>query len=156
MLYLSECLSVVCSGMLNNTCVSPMWSYLYRNFVKMIWWCTCGCYISCSLKYLNVAMVTVLKNVTNVITAVGEMYIFNKHHDSRVWTALLLMVYARSLNMISLLRFILYILCFRCRLDIGLYVGEIESNRVVSYSSMCIAFCYCSLHLSCMLLLCCS
>ncbi|KAH0724512.1 hypothetical protein KY284_000377 [Solanum tuberosum] len=45
-----------------------------------------------SLKYLNVAMVTVLKNVTNVITAVGEMYIFNKHHDSRVWTALLLMI----------------------------------------------------------------
>ncbi|XP_019058830.1 PREDICTED: GDP-mannose transporter GONST1-like isoform X2 [Tarenaya hassleriana] len=45
-----------------------------------------------SLKYINVAMVTVLKNVTNVITAVGEMYIFNKHHDSRVWSALFLMI----------------------------------------------------------------
>ncbi|PHU29639.1 hypothetical protein BC332_01732, partial [Capsicum chinense] len=45
-----------------------------------------------SLKYLNVAMVTVLKNVTNVITAVGEMYIFNRHHVTRVWTALLLMI----------------------------------------------------------------
>lgn len=45
-----------------------------------------------SLKYINVAMVTVLKNVTNVITAVGEMYLFNKHHDSRVWTALFLMI----------------------------------------------------------------
>ncbi|XP_010530592.1 PREDICTED: GDP-mannose transporter GONST1 isoform X4 [Tarenaya hassleriana] len=45
-----------------------------------------------SLKYINVAMVTVLKNVTNVITAVGEMYIFNKHHESRVWTALFLMI----------------------------------------------------------------
>lgn len=46
----------------------------------------------CSLKYINVAMVTVLKNVTNVITAVGEMYLFSKDHDSRVWAALFLMV----------------------------------------------------------------
>ncbi|KAL6228002.1 hypothetical protein ACLB2K_001956 [Fragaria x ananassa] len=45
-----------------------------------------------SLKYINVAMVTVLKNVTNVITAVGEMYLFQKHHDSRVWAALCLMI----------------------------------------------------------------
>ncbi|KAB2085520.1 hypothetical protein ERO13_A05G384600v2 [Gossypium hirsutum] len=45
-----------------------------------------------SLKYINVAMVTVLKNVTNVITAVGEMYLFKKHHDSRVWAALFLMI----------------------------------------------------------------
>ncbi|XP_030499462.1 GDP-mannose transporter GONST1 isoform X2 [Cannabis sativa] len=37
-------------------------------------------------------MVTVLKNVTNVITAVGEMYLFSKHHESRVWTALFLMI----------------------------------------------------------------
>ncbi|KAK6922816.1 hypothetical protein RJ641_011120, partial [Dillenia turbinata] len=45
-----------------------------------------------SLKYINVAMVTVLKNVTNVITAVGEMYLFNKYHDNRVWAALFLMI----------------------------------------------------------------
>ncbi|XP_006362304.1 GDP-mannose transporter GONST1 isoform X2 [Solanum tuberosum] len=45
-----------------------------------------------SLKYINVAMVTVLKNVTNVITAVGEMYLFNKTHDNKVWTALFLMI----------------------------------------------------------------
>lgn len=45
-----------------------------------------------SLKYINVAMVTVLKNVTNVMTAVGEMYLFNKRHDSRVWAALFLMI----------------------------------------------------------------
>ncbi|XP_047315741.1 GDP-mannose transporter GONST1-like [Impatiens glandulifera] len=45
-----------------------------------------------SLKYINVAMVTVLKNITNVITAVGEMYLFNKHHDNRVWAALFLMI----------------------------------------------------------------
>lgn len=45
-----------------------------------------------SLKYINVAMVTVLKNVTNVITALGEMYLFKKHHESRVWAALMLMI----------------------------------------------------------------
>lgn len=45
-----------------------------------------------SLKYINVAMVTVLKNVTNVITALGEMYLFSKHHDNRVWAALFLMI----------------------------------------------------------------
>lgn len=45
-----------------------------------------------SLKYINVAMVTVLKNVTNVITALGEMYLFSKHHDNKVWTALFLMI----------------------------------------------------------------
>lgn len=45
-----------------------------------------------SLKYINVAMVTVLKNVTNVITAVGEMYLFSKRHDKRVWASLFLMI----------------------------------------------------------------
>ncbi|KAL3850184.1 hypothetical protein ACJIZ3_012066 [Penstemon smallii] len=45
-----------------------------------------------SLKYINVAMVTVLKNVTNVMTAVGEMYLFNKHHENKVWAALFLMI----------------------------------------------------------------
>ncbi|CAL9130785.1 unnamed protein product [Musa textilis] len=47
-----------------------------------------------SLKYINVAMVTVLKNVTNVITALGETYLFMKHHDKKVWTALFLMVHS--------------------------------------------------------------
>lgn len=45
-----------------------------------------------SLRYINVAMVTVLKNVTNVITAIGEMYLFNKHHDNSVWASLFLMI----------------------------------------------------------------
>ncbi|XP_074566822.1 GDP-mannose transporter GONST1-like [Curcuma longa] len=45
-----------------------------------------------SLRYMNVAMVTILKNVTNVITALGETYIFMKHHDKKVWTALCLMI----------------------------------------------------------------
>lgn len=47
----------------------------------------------CSLKYINVAMVTILKNITNVITAVGEMYLFKKHHGGKVWASLLLMVF---------------------------------------------------------------
>jgi hypothetical protein len=45
-----------------------------------------------SLRFLNVAMVTILKNVTNLITAVGEMYLFNKHHNKEVWGSLILMV----------------------------------------------------------------
>ncbi|KAK1299773.1 GDP-mannose transporter GONST1 [Acorus calamus] len=45
-----------------------------------------------SLKYINVAMVTVLKNVTNVITAIGEMYLFSKQHERKVWAALFLMI----------------------------------------------------------------
>ncbi|XLS52164.1 hypothetical protein HN51_012841, partial [Arachis hypogaea] len=48
-----------------------------------------------SLKYINVAMVTILKNVTIVMTALGETYLFKKHHDSRVWTALSLMLTLR-------------------------------------------------------------
>ncbi|MED6156391.1 GDP-mannose transporter gonst1 [Stylosanthes scabra] len=48
-----------------------------------------------SLKYINVAMVTILKNVTIVMTALGETYLFNKHHDRRVWAALFLMLTLR-------------------------------------------------------------
>ncbi|XP_028553167.1 GDP-mannose transporter GONST1 isoform X5 [Dendrobium catenatum] len=46
----------------------------------------------CSLKFINVAMVTVLKNVANVMTAIGETYLFKKHHGIKVWTALVLMI----------------------------------------------------------------
>ncbi|KAG0604497.1 hypothetical protein M758_10G176300 [Ceratodon purpureus] len=45
-----------------------------------------------SLKFMNVAMVTILKNVTNLITACGEIYYFNKHHNNKVWGSLGLMV----------------------------------------------------------------
>ncbi|CAM6084709.1 unnamed protein product [Calypogeia fissa] len=45
-----------------------------------------------SLRLMNVAMVTILKNVTNLITAVGEIYFFGKRHNSRVWLSLILMV----------------------------------------------------------------
>lgn len=45
-----------------------------------------------SLKYINVAMVTILKNVTNILTALGELYMFRKHQNQKVWTAMFLMV----------------------------------------------------------------
>ena len=45
-----------------------------------------------SLKYINVAMVTILKNMTNIITAIGELYIFRKSQNKKVWAALFLMV----------------------------------------------------------------
>lgn len=45
-----------------------------------------------SLKFINVAMVTVLKNIANVMTAIGETYLFKKHHGTKVWTALFLMI----------------------------------------------------------------
>ncbi|CAL4928166.1 unnamed protein product [Urochloa decumbens] len=45
-----------------------------------------------SLKYINVAMVTILKNMTNIITAIGELYIFRKSQNKKVWAALFLMI----------------------------------------------------------------
>ncbi|EMS47706.1 hypothetical protein TRIUR3_10661 [Triticum urartu] len=44
-----------------------------------------------SLKYINVAMLTILKNVANVLTASGETYFFKKQHDRQVWISLMLM-----------------------------------------------------------------
>ncbi|XP_050369931.1 GDP-mannose transporter GONST2-like [Argentina anserina] len=45
-----------------------------------------------SLKYVNIAMVTILKNVTNILTALGELYMFRKHQNQKVWTAMFLMI----------------------------------------------------------------
>lgn len=45
-----------------------------------------------SLKYINIAMVTILKNVTNILTAIGELYIFGKRQNQKVWTAMFVMV----------------------------------------------------------------
>ncbi|KAL6856957.1 hypothetical protein ACP4OV_018339 [Aristida adscensionis] len=45
-----------------------------------------------SLKYINVAMLTILKNVANVLTASGETYFFKKQHGTQVWIALILMI----------------------------------------------------------------
>ncbi|XP_072966359.1 GDP-mannose transporter GONST1-like [Typha angustifolia] len=45
-----------------------------------------------SLKYINVAMVTILKNMTNILTAIGEKYLFRKSQSKKVWAALCLMI----------------------------------------------------------------
>ncbi|CAA6655129.1 unnamed protein product [Spirodela intermedia] len=45
-----------------------------------------------SLNYMNVAMVTILKNTTNILTAIGEFYLFKKKQNGRVWAALFLMI----------------------------------------------------------------
>ncbi|XP_004500240.2 GDP-mannose transporter GONST2 [Cicer arietinum] len=45
-----------------------------------------------SLKYINIAMVTILKNVTNILTAIGELYLFRKRQNSKVWTAMFVMI----------------------------------------------------------------
>jgi GDP-mannose transporter len=37
-------------------------------------------------------MVTILKNVTNILTAIGELYLFRKRQSSKVWTAMFVMV----------------------------------------------------------------
>lgn len=37
-------------------------------------------------------MVTILKNMTNILTAVGELYMFRKRQNQKVWTAMFLMV----------------------------------------------------------------
>ncbi|KAJ7541632.1 hypothetical protein O6H91_10G067900 [Diphasiastrum complanatum] len=58
-----------------------------------------------SLKYMNVAMVTILKNVTNMITALGEMYLFHKHHNQKVWGSLILMVISATCGGITDLSF---------------------------------------------------
>lgn len=45
-----------------------------------------------SLKYINIAMVTILKNMTNILTAIGEFYMFQKRQNQKVWTAMFLMI----------------------------------------------------------------
>lgn len=55
-------------------------------------------FFSFSLKYVNIAMVTILKNVTNILTALGELYLFRKHQNQKVWTAMFLMVISTLLT----------------------------------------------------------
>ncbi|KAL8120043.1 GDP-mannose transporter GONST2-like isoform X3 [Apium graveolens] len=54
-----------------------------------------------SLKYINNAMVTILKNVTNILTAIGELYLFRKHQNPQVWAAIFLMDSATWLEYIN-------------------------------------------------------
>lgn len=67
---------------------------LHRNYLthllselNVLW-----CRFLFSLRCINIAMVTILKNVTNIITAVGELYLFRKGQNPKVWTAMFLMV----------------------------------------------------------------
>ncbi|KAH9627560.1 hypothetical protein KSS87_009560 [Heliosperma pusillum] len=48
-----------------------------------------------SLKFINIAMVTILKNVTNILTAIGEYYLFRRRQNQKVWTAMFLMLTLR-------------------------------------------------------------
>ncbi|KAI4305227.1 hypothetical protein L6164_028606 [Bauhinia variegata] len=45
-----------------------------------------------SLMYINIAMVTILKNMTNILTAFGELYIFRKRQIQKVWIAMFFMI----------------------------------------------------------------
>ncbi|EXC01472.1 hypothetical protein L484_022044 [Morus notabilis] len=45
-----------------------------------------------SLKHINIAIVTILKNMTNILTAIGELYLFRKHQNQKVWTVMFLMI----------------------------------------------------------------
>lgn len=54
-----------------------------------VFWCI---FLFFSLKFINIAMVTILKNVTNILTAIGELYLFRKRQNPKVWTAMFLMV----------------------------------------------------------------
>ncbi|XP_050237117.1 GDP-mannose transporter GONST2-like [Mercurialis annua] len=58
-----------------------------------------------SLRYINIAMVTILKNVTNILTAIGELYIFNKHQNQKVWAAMVLMIISAAIGGITDLSF---------------------------------------------------
>lgn len=46
-------------------------------------------------------MVTILKNVTNILTAIGELYLFRKHQSQKVWTAMFLMVINSTVNVLQ-------------------------------------------------------
>ncbi|KAK3026300.1 hypothetical protein RJ639_040988 [Escallonia herrerae] len=68
-----------------------------------------------SLKHINIAMVTILKNVTNIITAIGELYMFWKCQNQKVWIAMFHMIISAISGGITDLSF-----------DTGLCMANIE------------------------------
>jgi hypothetical protein len=46
---------------------------------------------------MSQCVVTVLKNMTNSLTVIGEIYIFRKGQNKKVWAALFLMLCPLSL-----------------------------------------------------------
>lgn len=65
--------------------IVKLWLPVNLIFVGMIW---TGFF---SLKYLGVAMVTVLKNFTNVIIVFGDKFLFGREHTSGVWLTIVLL-----------------------------------------------------------------
>lgn len=63
-----------------------MWLPVNILFVGMVW---TSFY---ALRGLGVAMVTVLKNLTNFLVIFGDLYLFNKHYSAGVWATLFLML----------------------------------------------------------------
>lgn len=63
-----------------------LWLPVNMLFVLMIW---TSFY---SLKFLNVAMVTVLKNLTNLITICGDYVFYKRSYSPGVWFSLFLML----------------------------------------------------------------
>lgn len=55
-------------------------------FVGMLWTSFCA------LKYLGVAMVTVLKNLTSFLVIAGDYYFFKKRYGAGIWWTLVLML----------------------------------------------------------------
>lgn len=69
-----------------NLKVARVWVPVNIIFVAMIgssFW---------ALQLLNVAMVTVLKNLTNIITAAGDYYFYKRTYNAGVWACMALMV----------------------------------------------------------------
>jgi GDP-mannose transporter len=75
-------------GQLPSINLRLLWLWLPVNilFVGMVW---TSFY---ALRNLGVAMVTVLKNLTNFLVIFGDLLIFNKRYSSGVWATLVLML----------------------------------------------------------------
>ncbi|XVF68943.1 hypothetical protein PTKIN_Ptkin11bG0041700 [Pterospermum kingtungense] len=92
---LISCLVVAILGLCRAVSVEKLnwklirvWIPVNITFVGML---VSGMY---SLKYINIAMVTILKNMTNILTAIGEYYVFRKHQNQKVWTAMFMMIFS--------------------------------------------------------------
>lgn len=66
--------------------------FSYMLSFQLCLWKACPFTYYSSLRFINIAMVTILKNMTNIMTAVGELYLFRKHQNQKVWVAMFLMV----------------------------------------------------------------
>lgn len=72
-------------------------------------------------------MVTVLKNVTNILTAIGELYLFRKRQNPKVWTAMFLMV-----NGIVILFIFIDLLLFSDKFEFHCWLGPCVGKDLTS------------------------